>query len=221
VLEFLAHVKSLGFKGKISVDFERPRDGLRALLSQADVLFISRTYAEHLVPDTHGSPHIPENPDEPPETSFVRRVLRAIENEIKPGASGHILLGAAGCFCFSRYDSEDAVTKFLSRVGNLVQIPSAGQSLAKQSSGRFLFAFRRIRPLQSDVVESVGAGDSFVAGALWSHLNGSSWIEANAFATQIAGMKCTVNGFRGLWEVLRNDSPGECYTLEFPNSGCE
>jgi ketohexokinase len=222
VLEFLTHIKSLGFNGKISVDFERPRDGLRALLPQADVLFISRTYAEHLISDTPGFPHTPENPAEPPETPFVRRVLRAIENEIKPGASGHILLGAAGCFCFSRYDQENAVTETLSRVcSDLIQTPSSGQCQTEQSNGLFLFAFRRIGPLQTDVVESVGAGDSFVAGALWSYLNGSTWIDANAFATQIAGWKCTVNGFRGLWELLRGDNPRGRYMLEFLNSGRE
>jgi hypothetical protein len=181
-------------------------------LLQADVLFLSRTYAEHLAASTPGFQSITGSHNEPPETAFIRGVLQVIKDEIKPGASGHMLFGPAGCFCFARCEKEDAVTALLSSARaegyNLVQSPRAGQQA--QLPELFLFAYREMAPLVSVVVESAGAGDSFVAGALWSYLNGSTWIGANALATRIAGRKCIVAGFKGLWKGLGDGSPLEC-----------
>ncbi|KAF8248189.1 Ribokinase-like protein [Wilcoxina mikolae CBS 423.85] len=145
VLEFLRGIKALGFGGSISVDFERDREGLRDLVAVADVLFISQTYAQVLA----GTEKTFAD-----DAEFVGAVLKAIEKEVKPGASGHILLGA---HC------------------------------------------RRDRLPEGEVVETVGAGDTFIAGVIWASLRRQDWLRANLIGSMVARRKCTKKGFSGLW----------------------
>lgn len=52
------------------------------------------------------------------------------------------------------------------------------------------------------VVDTLGAGDTFVAGAIFSLIRGASVEDALIFACRLAGLKCTMNGNDGLVEAL-------------------
>ncbi|KAF8543212.1 Ribokinase-like protein [Trichophaea hybrida] len=176
VLEFLREIKALGFGGSISVDFERDMEGLRDLVAVADVLFISQTYAQVLV----GTEKTFAD-----DAEFVGEVLKAIEKEVKPGASGHILLGARGSFCFGWN-------------GNMDNIASSANFV--RCSICFVVADCRMDRLpESEVVETVGAGDTFIAGVIWASLKGQDWLRANLIGSMVARRKCTKKGFNGLW----------------------
>ncbi len=50
----------------------------------------------------------------------------------------------------------------------------------------------------SRVVDTVGAGDTFVAGMIHARLHESSWPAALAAANRLAARKCAQVGFAGL-----------------------
>jgi len=52
------------------------------------------------------------------------------------------------------------------------------------------------------VVDTLGAGDTFIAGAIYSLIQGSSMEDALNFACRLAGFKCGMNGNDGLVEAL-------------------
>lgn len=52
------------------------------------------------------------------------------------------------------------------------------------------------------VVDTLGAGDTFIAGAIYSLIEGSSLEDTLNFACRLAGFKCGMNGNDGLVEAL-------------------
>ena len=52
------------------------------------------------------------------------------------------------------------------------------------------------------VVDTLGAGDTFIAGAIYSLIQGSSTEDTLNFACRLAGFKCGINGNDGLVEAL-------------------
>lgn len=52
------------------------------------------------------------------------------------------------------------------------------------------------------VVDTLGAGDTFTAGAIYSLIQGSSLEDTLNFACRLAGLKCGMNGNDGLVEAL-------------------
>lgn len=154
---------------KVSVDLENPRrPGVDELARLADVLFVSSTFCRDLVgADVGGG-----------KRAYAARVLAALEGWIKPGASGHLLLGAAGSVCFFwRGDGggDGSELEVVDCTAAALGIPPA------------------------ELVETVGAGDTFVAGVVWASLAGMSPPAANRLATRLARKKCLQSGFGGLW----------------------
>ena len=60
------------------------------------------------------------------------------------------------------------------------------------------------------VVDTLGAGDTFVAGAIYSLVKGSSVEDALIFACRLAGFKCGMPGNDGLVEALYNHQNNNC-----------
>lgn len=52
------------------------------------------------------------------------------------------------------------------------------------------------------VVDTLGVGDTFVAGTIYSLIQGSSTEDALIFACKLAGFECGMNGNDGLVEAL-------------------
>lgn len=55
-----------------------------------------------------------------------------------------------------------------------------------------------------EVLDSTGAGDSFIAATVFSLSSGKSVAESIEFGNQIAGAKCGMMGYRGLDKVYEN-----------------
>jgi len=185
--DFLIKLDQVPWTGTVSVDFERPREGLREFISIADVLFISETYATAL---TEGMGLVDGDHE-----SLFHAVIDNISQTVKNGASGHLLLGSVGSYSFCKIEDYDMKARYLERLRTKGPKP-----LSTGSIGNIVYA--RFEPLQlkaGEVVESIGAGDTFIAGVIWAMLSKWSWIDANLFATMIAGQKCTGYGFKRLW----------------------
>ena len=56
------------------------------------------------------------------------------------------------------------------------------------------------------VVDTLGAGDTFIAGAICSLIQGSSIEDTLIFACRLAGFKCGMNGNDGLVEALSRNN---------------
>lgn len=59
----------------------------------------------------------------------------------------------------------------------------------------------------NSVLDTTGAGDTFIAATVFSLSNGKSVFESIDFGNQIAGAKCGMMGYRGLsavHEKIRN-----------------
>ena len=56
------------------------------------------------------------------------------------------------------------------------------------------------------VVDTVGAGDTFIAACIWRLRRGGSAEEAIRAACRVAGEKVGVKGFRPLRELLKDDA---------------
>jgi sugar/nucleoside kinase (ribokinase family) len=193
VQDFLVKLDQVPWTGTVSVDFERPTEGLRDFIGIADVLFISETYATAL---TEGM-RLADGDHE----SLFHAVIDNISQDVKHGASGHLLLGSVGSYSFCKTKDYDMKAQYLERLRTKDPKP-----LGTGSIGDIVYA--RFEPLQlkaGEVVESIGAGDTFIAGVIWAMVRRWSWIDANLLATMIAGQKCTGHGFKRLWtsDVVR------------------
>ena len=60
------------------------------------------------------------------------------------------------------------------------------------------------------VVDTLGAGDTFVAGAIYSLMKESSVENALIFGCRLAGLKCGMAGNHGLVEALHNSMNNNC-----------
>lgn len=172
VLRFIKAIKERGWEGRVSVDFEIPREGLRELVPVADVLFISRAFANSVAEaagDTFKPRRVHAGSREPEAAAFVRGVMDTLGDEMQLGAEGHFLMGDAGSFCFL-WDKEYPV-----------------------------LGFKENTPLERPIVETIGAGDTFIAAALWGGLRGLNLVQVNDLATRIARKKIVAIGFKGLW----------------------
>ena len=61
------------------------------------------------------------------------------------------------------------------------------------------------------VIDTLGAGDTFVAGAIYSLIKESSVEHALIFACSLAGFKCGVAGNDGLVKAFYNYQNNSCY----------
>lgn len=55
-----------------------------------------------------------------------------------------------------------------------------------------------------EVIDTLGAGDTFIAGAIYSLCKGSSLQDTLNFACLLAGVKCGMQGYNGLAEALHD-----------------
>ena len=175
VVRFLRRMLDSGWGGAttVSVDLEKSsRPGIDELARLADVLFVSSAFCRDLV-GGHDL-HMDAGGD---KQAYAAKVLAALEGWIKPGASGHLLLGAAGSVCFFWRGNGDGG-------GGLEVVDCTAAALA-------------IPP--AELVETVGAGDTFIAGVVWASLAGMSPPAANRLATGLARKKCMQSGFGDLW----------------------
>ena len=56
------------------------------------------------------------------------------------------------------------------------------------------------------IVDTLGAGDSFIAAAILYLSRGKSLEEAMVFASRVAGTKCGMHGFRELGDIFTSES---------------
>jgi len=154
----------------------------------ADVLFISETYARVLA----GTEKVFTD-----DAGFVGAVLKAIEEDMVPGASGHILLGARGSFCFGWNGGMDTVDTYATTSAKFVRCSTSFVATCEMS-----------RLPEGEVVETVGAGDTFIAGVIWASLKGLHWMRANEVGSMVARKKCTKRGFSGLWSEISDGNLG-------------
>ena len=163
----------------LSLEIEKPRDGIQQLWPLPDVLTVGKEYATHLVPSAISA------------SDF----LASLPSDVLPLCSHQLLVVTWG------------------ELGAALRLPS----------GRVLLC----PATEVQVVDSVGAGDTFIAGLLYGVLRErSAWAAADGkvwewgdergerlirFACAIAGEKCRVKGLdvppavierhiRGVWE---------------------
>ena len=192
VVRFLRRMPDSGGGGaygatRVSVDLEKScRPGIDELARLADVLFVSSAFCRDLVGD-HDL-HLGAGGD---KQAYAAKVLAALEGWIKPGASGHLLLGAAGSVCFFWRGSG----------GGGGGDGGGGGGDGSGGGGLEVVDCTAAAPgiPPAELVETVGAGDTFIAGVIWASLAGMSPPAANRLATELARKKCRQSGFGGLW----------------------
>lgn len=204
--EFLRDSRRRGFGGRVSVDCERPREGLEELIAEADVVFLSEEYMLKVLGSAGRNAHI----------GLLQQTLRAVGSQMKDGAHGFLTLGKAGCYAFARHDGNEA-----SGVGS-IEMRTENRSEVRQRELRDLRMFMEggveyacfkveALPLASqEVVETVGAGDTFIAGVIWAALRDANCgvLEQARMGVLLAGVKCTRKGFGGLWNDRRISQMG-------------
>nr|XP_036582966.1 pfkb family kinase [Colletotrichum truncatum]KAF6791862.1 pfkb family kinase [Colletotrichum truncatum] len=148
----------LGDEATISVEVEKPgRPGLRELAAEADVIFYSKSWAEHC------------------GYTSAEACLR--EESQPPGHSSlaTITWGAQGASCLSLKDKQ------------YVECP--------------------VKHAVEHVIDSVGAGDTFVAGMLYGLIcQAERWTlgEKLDFAVELATLKVQREGFSGLGDAVHS-----------------
>ena len=142
-----------GKKIKVSVEFERPREGLLQLLSKGDVTFIGKDFAR-----SRG-------------LTSAAETVRSLYNKVK---SGTLMICAWG------EDGADGM----------------GPDGAAHSDAHH----------PREVVDTLGAGDTFIAGVISSLSQGLSLQDALDFACVLAGVKCGRQGYDGLAKALHQHS---------------
>ena len=170
---------------RISIDFEKPgRPGLRRLLQIADIAFISRNYAEFLA-----AKHLKANGNalKCESEKMMRGMLKEIGNELKDSAIGYTLVGSEGCYVFCK---RELYTEVWEKVGGGFW------------QGEWLFFQLPARDLTGSVVETTGAGDTFIAGVIagwagWKHTLGV--VDSGKLGNILAERKCCQKGFHDLW----------------------
>ena len=133
-------------KIRVSVELEKARENLDALLPRGDVVFLGRTFAE-----SRGC-------------MFASEAVTTLYPKCKQGAC--LICAWGGC-------GADAMGP-------------DGQLLHSD-------AFP-----PDKIVDTLGAGDTFIAGMIYSLCQEKSLKEAITFACKLAGMKCGVEGYDGL-----------------------
>ncbi|KAI5782739.1 Ribokinase-like protein [Geopyxis carbonaria] len=113
---------------------------------------------------------------------LVQRVVAVVGLAMRQRAVCYVTLGGAGCYCFSR-------------------VPAEGTTPA--DAGFWLARVPAVALAPGAAVETVGAGDTFIAGVLWALVAGYDWVAAARLATELAAAKCATVGFEGLWEAPR------------------
>lgn len=187
-----------GFGGTLSVDFERPRPGLEELVGMADVLVIARGFAQRYA-ITIGEALTEAG--QASSDSWARRCagwIDAFGKTMKPHAVGYILLGSHGCVVFwklgVRCHQCPPAGSFVEHKGwGLAHVVSRVKYGEEEGGGE---GGDEERPR---VAESVGSGDTFVAGIIWARLRGLDMVAAGYVANHVAGKKCGRTGFKGLW----------------------
>ncbi|KAI5817727.1 Ribokinase-like protein [Pyronema omphalodes] len=140
VSKFLRIVKDAGFSGRISIDVERDREGIWELVKVADVVFMARDYAELLINNCT----VEESGGEvsnPLQTAM--KIIEILSPEMKHPSHLYLLFGSYGSFFYSipaNSNQEDPST-----LHHTPAYPTA-------------------------VIETIGAGDSYIAGALWAYI---------------------------------------------------
>lgn len=163
---------------RISVEIEKPgREGLQDLVYEADVVFYSKGWAEA---EGHLS------------------AMACLESQVK-------VIADAGCTGPGKHDDEfertlvctwgdkgAAALKYTCQQGK-----TAYGSVDIASSTAF------VAPNQC-VVDTIGAGDTFIAGILFGFMHPWSLQQKLAFATELAGWKVVQVGFDGLGRRMRS-----------------
>ena len=198
VARFLREARQAGFKGVVSLDCERPRDGLENLIAEADILFISETYAAAVTANDTLTPTLNDH------SALLRAMLCAIGPSTRADASGYLMLGSSGCYAFAREQSDQGSQGDV--IQRLQQTSKAGMMDVCVKSG-VQFVCAKVEALSlanQEVVETVGAGDTFIAGIIWASLQTTSdWLRKARLAVILAGVKCTRKGFKGIWADAR------------------
>jgi len=164
-----------------SVDLERPREGLEVLRGIADVVFVSKEYAGYILGDagtTLGCDNNLEN--------FVGKFLSLTVNSLKKETIGYLTLGAKGSIVFYRVGEHAEEEDTTSKVWGL------------HVGWKWIHTLPE--PVTS-VAETVGAGDTFIAGVIHARLSGSGPAEAGALGNKLAARKCGLNGFENVWQM--------------------
>lgn len=167
----------------ISIDFEKPgRPGLRKLFGIVDVAFVSKPYAEFLAKD-----HLKKENKPLTNERVIRGMLKEIGRELKKSSVGYLTLGSDGCYLFWNRDCYHEILKDI-------------ESGFWQND--WFFIHLPAPDMPGAIVETTGAGDAFIAGALacialWER--GSGIVEAGILGNLIAGRKCRRRGYNNLW----------------------
>lgn len=165
-------------KLRISVEIEKPRrEGLQDLVYEADVVFYSRGWAE-----AEGHPS----------------AMACLESQVK-------VIADAGSTRPEKYDDEyertlictwgdkgAAALRYTCQQGKIVY-----DSVDTASSTAFVTT-------NQCVVDTVGAGDTFIAGILFGFMHPWSLQQKLAFAIELAGWKVVQVGFAGLGRRMRS-----------------
>lgn len=159
------------------------------LVRVADVLFISTTYARFLTREKPLESFDPER--------FALDALKTISHRLKPGASGHFLLGSYGSVCFGKYDVPDPMTADELKHAGLDRFDNLSPTLI---GNNILYGYFKIAALsQEDIEETCGEGDSCIAIVIWASLKKRCWSDSNRIGNAIGTEKCKTIGFQGLW----------------------
>uniref|UniRef100_L2GF67 Pfkb family kinase n=1 Tax=Colletotrichum fructicola (strain Nara gc5) TaxID=1213859 RepID=L2GF67_COLFN len=149
----------LGASATVSVEVEKPgRPGLRELAAEADVVFYSKSWAEHC---------------------GYTSAEACLRGESQPRASlAMITWGAEGASCLSLQDQR--------------------------------YVERPVEHAVQHVADSVGAGDTFVAGMLYGLICRERWElgEKLGFAVDLATLKVQREGFSGLGDDMQSRASG-------------
>lgn len=203
VLKFLKVIRSVGFIGKISVDLERDREGSKELIAEANILFVSHTYGEALIKESIEE-QINDSIKVLDPSEIAAQITEILCLEMKLDACLYILWGKYGSFGFvhnENFASGDSLKMYEG-------------FLATYYPGKKALVHSLAYP--SKIVETVGAGDSYIAGALWTHARShamsphvdpysdSDYPSPLTMATFIACRKCETKGFKGLWEGVNS-----------------
>lgn len=170
---------------KLSVDFEKPgRPGLRELFPFVDVAFISKIYATYIAAENIRK-------DRPlTDEGLVRALLKTIGGVLKTNALGYVMIGSGGCYLFWNRDYYDVFRE--------------GDIESGYWQDHWFFIHLPAPELPGAIVETTGAGDAFIAGALacrtlWERGSVSGIVEAGVLGNLVAGRKCRRRGYNNLW----------------------
>ncbi|KAK2742123.1 pfkb family kinase [Colletotrichum kahawae] len=191
----------LGASVMVSVEVEKPgRPGLRELAAEADVVFYAKSWAEVSNLLWEREPSVVGRSDEKLTNTTALRlhICRGLPERGEPAASVGFRTAALEPLADRRLHSSLA----------MITWGAEGASCLSLQDQRYVE--RPVEHAVQHVVDSVGAGDTFVAGMLYGLICRERWElgEKLGFAVDLATLKVQREGFSGLGDEMQSRASG-------------